>query len=199
MQFGGLLAAGVVAGLLTVFDLDKTFYVPTAAPRKAALRAWQTTFIIVNAGLAIGLFLVLDDSEPFSGWPTYSSGIVIGLGYLALIRAKFTTFTFSGKDVPFGFELAYEGAKGFIYRRINRIAKAARYEEAEALASRLTLADLVQRARLSVDQDALMNSDDKKAAKAWLLAVLQDASSDEMGKRLLLANFILSGQLADAH
>jgi len=198
MQVGGLLAAGSVAALLTVFDLDKTFYIPNAAPRKAALRAWQTTFILANAALAMGLFLVLDDTQPFSGWPAYGSGIAIGLGYLALIRAKFTTFTFSGKEVPFGFELAYEGAKGFIYRRINRIAKTARYEEADDLASTLALAGLVQRARLSIDQDALMNSDDKKAAKAWLLAVLEDASADDMGKRLLLANFILSGQLADA-
>jgi hypothetical protein len=32
--------AGMTAALLTLFDLDRTFYLPSKVPRKVALWAW---------------------------------------------------------------------------------------------------------------------------------------------------------------
>jgi len=39
------VVAVLTAALLTLFDLDRTFYVPRAVPRKAALRLWWWSFI----------------------------------------------------------------------------------------------------------------------------------------------------------
>jgi hypothetical protein len=58
----------------------------------------------------------------------------------------------------------------------------------------LSLEVLGSRAKLSIEQDSLLNPDDKRTAKAWLLRVLQDSNSSDLDKRLTLADFILSGQ-----
>ncbi len=120
--------------------------------------------------------------------------IVIGISYLALIRAKFTTFNIQGREVPFGLEALYEGAKNFVYKRINSIAKAARFSETTQLATSENLMALATRARLSIEQDALLAAEDKRKSKAWVLSVLQDANTSEEDRRAALADFILSGQ-----
>lgn len=80
------------------------------------------------------------------------------------------------------------------YKRINRIAKEARYEDTTELANTLPLEELGSRARLSIEQDSLLSTDDKRMTKAWLLRVLQDPNSGDLDKRLTLADFIPSGQ-----
>jgi hypothetical protein len=188
------LLAGGVAALLTVFDLDRTFYLPAATHRKVRLYSWLVFFVLANAGIAISLYIGLGNTEPFKNMGPVVRSLAIGLGFLAVIRAKFTTFKVKNQEIPFGFELLYEAGKGFVYKRINRIAKDARYDETTDMAGKNSLADLTRRARLSIDQDALLSQDDRNTAKAWLLDVLKDQATDEEEKRLVLANFILSGQ-----
>lgn len=187
--------AALAAGLLTLADLDRTFYLPRRIQDKARLRTWYIGFIIGNSALATALYFGLRSVSPFAEWSPAVRAIAIGLGYLAIIRVKFTTFSYGDRDnIPFGFELAYEGAKKFVYKRINRIAKAARYAETIELANNTSLADLARRAKLSIDQDALMSQEEKQANKEWLLGVLQDAAADDMDKRISIANFVLSEQ-----
>jgi hypothetical protein len=186
--------AGFTASLLTLFDLDRTFYVPARVQSKLALRAWWWCFIIANGLAAAALYAILKDVAALRDMNPVLKAIVIGVSYLALIRAKFTTFNIQGREVPFGLEALYEGAKGFVYKRINSIAKAARFNETTQLAASQTLAALGARARLSIEQDALMTSDDKRRSKTWLLNLLQDPNTNEEDKRAALADFILSGQ-----
>lgn len=186
--------AGVTAALLSLFDLDRTFYVPAKTQRKLGLYSWWWGFILANGVLAAGLYGILGEVEALGGMPPLLRAIIIGIAYLALIRAKFTTFNIQGRDVPFGLEAFYEAGKQFVYRRINRIAKEARYEETAELANTLSLEELGSRAKLSIEQDSLLSTEDKRTAKAWLLRVLQDPNSSDLDKRLTLADFILSGQ-----
>ena len=41
--------AGITAALLTLFDLDRVFYVPARVQRKVVLYLWWWGFILVNA------------------------------------------------------------------------------------------------------------------------------------------------------
>ncbi|WP_218079574.1 hypothetical protein [Anthocerotibacter panamensis] len=191
-----IIAAGV-AGLLTLFDLDRTFYVPAKAAKKFLLYCWWWGFIAANGLLAALLYVNIYDLEALKGFPLGVRALLVGSAYLAIIRAKFTTLPIAGKEVPVGIELVYEGAKTFIFKRINQIAKAARYEETNALALASKLEDLGRRAKLSIDQDALLSLEEKNSAGKWVLEVLQDQNSNDLEKRTALANYILSGQRID--
>lgn len=184
--------AFLVSALLTLFDLDRTFYIPSAAKQKVTLYSWWWCFILANGACAAVLYHIFGNSESLSSINSWLRAALIGATYLALIRLKFTTFTFQGQEVPFGLEALYEGAKNFVYKRINRIAKAARYEETMAIANTNSLAQLASRAKISITQDAIMTAEEKRGALAWLLSVLQDQSSEDE-KRAAVADFILSG------
>jgi hypothetical protein len=189
-----LLIAGGTAGILTLFDLDRIFYVPSKTQKKAALWCWWWGFIVLNAAIASLLLIALKDVEPFKSMQPIPQAFAVGLSYLAIIRAKVTTFSVQGRDVPFGPEALYEAAKSFVYKRINKIAMSARYDETVALSNQYPLAELATRARLAIRQNAIMTEEEKQRASAWLLSVLQDPNSSDADKRTLVADFILSGK-----
>ena len=189
-----LAIAGLTAGLLTLFDLDRTFYVPAKVPSRLALWAWWWGFIVINAVASAALYTLLKDLKPLQGLNPVLKAVLLGIGYLAVIRAKFTTINLKGIDVPLGPEALYEGAKGMVYRRINRITKAARFAETGELARTASLENLAGRARLSINQDALLSAEEKNRALLWILTLLDDRRSTEEDKRLALADFLLSGQ-----
>ena len=128
--------------------------------------------VIANGALAAALFGLLGDVEGLRPRSPELRAFAIGIGYLALIRLKFTTFNFHENEVPFGIEAFYEAAKTYAYKRINRIAKDARYAETQALASSASLADLASRARLSIEQDMLIDFEEKRRRKDWLTTTL---------------------------
>ena len=189
-----LTIAGLTAVLLTLFDLDRTFYVPAKVPSRLALWAWWWGFILINGLAAAAIYVIFKDLQPLQGINPIFKAVILGVGYLAVIRAKFTTVNIKGTDVPLGPEALYEGAKGMVYRRINRITKAARFSETNELAKAETLDTLVSRAKLSVNQDALLSLDEKSRALIWILTLLEDKESTDEDKRLALADFLLSGQ-----
>jgi len=188
--------SGFVAGVLTVFDLDRTFYFPSKIQKRFRLWAWYCFFVLANAGLAAGLYLAVRDLDTLKSLNVWLKATIVGASYLAIIRAKLTTFEVSGKSIPFGPEALYDAAKAFVYKRINHIAKAARRDETLELAGKKTLTELGQEAKLAIDQDALMTPDEKRAYKEWLLKVLQEgqAASDDADQRNAIADFILSGR-----
>lgn len=182
-----------VAGLLTIFDLDQKFYIPRVIKRRVAVYGWMTFFVVVNGVLASVTYVVIRNVEPFATWDPFLTALAAGGGYLAIIHTKLTTFKWQEQDVPFGFELLYQGGRQFIYKRINLIAKEARGEETRALANELTLVDLARRARLSAVQDRLLSDEEKERHKQWIVSVVNDTESDDLDKRLSIANYILSG------
>jgi hypothetical protein len=191
---GEFLLACSIAGVLTLFDLDRTFYVPNSTKQKRTLYLWWFGFVLANSALAVSMLLVLRGVPPFKDMNSAQRGFVFGIGYLAIIRAKVTTLTFQGKDVPFGPEALYEAAKQYVYKRINLIAMAARYEETITLGQQSTLTQLATRATLSIRQNQVLSDDQRRQASAWILSVLQDPKADETEKKLLIADFILSGK-----
>jgi hypothetical protein len=181
----------VIASLLTLFDLDRIFHVPAANPQKIRLYGWMGGFILVNAALAAGTFFAIRNLQPFRDWQPGFVALAAGTGYLAIIHTKITTFSWEASEVPFGFELLYQGGKNYAFKRINRIAKKARSEETFALAEKEDLAALALRAKVNIIQDALLSMEEKERHKKWLVDVLND-TNDDKEKRLYVANYILS-------
>jgi hypothetical protein len=188
------IIAGLVATLLTFFDLDRTFYIPSKTQEKTQLRVWLLSFPLANGILASLLYTVVGGMEGFSGVPKWLASLIVGVGYLAIVRLKLATVKVQDQEVPLGIELFYDAAKEFVYRRVNRIAMKARYEETIELAQQVSLSDLAGRAKLSVEQDALLTPQERIVAKAWIVQIIKDTETDEMDKRKTLANYVLSGQ-----
>ena len=84
--------------------------------------------------------------------------------------------------------------KGFTFKRINNIAKQARFAETVELSGSKSLSELATQAKLYIEQDQLLSADEKRSRKAWLLRVLQDTETPDDDKRSTLADYILSGQ-----
>ena len=80
-----------------------------------------------------------------------------------------------------------------MYKRINRIAKAARTSETLKYAGTHDLATLISEAKLSVDNDQVMNADSKRDAKAWIVKLVKDSTAVERETKNALSTFILSG------
>jgi hypothetical protein len=188
------IVSGVTAALLTLFDLDRTFYIPGKVQQKAALYAWWWGFIVTNGILAAVLYDIVSDAQTLASLEPTLKAVVVGISYLALIRLKFTTFHYQGKEVPFGLEAFYEAGKGYAFKRINRIAKEARFLETTQLAQGKELPDLLAQAKLSVEQDQLLTPEEKRSRKEWLLKVAQDSSTPDAEKKAAVADYILSGQ-----
>lgn len=190
-------ATGATAALLTLFDLDRTFYVPSRVQRKLALYAWWFGFILVNAALAVLLYEIGGNIEALNGLNPYLKAVIFGIGYLALVRLKFATFNFQGNQVPFGLEASYDAGKTFVFRRINSIAIQARRDETRGLADGKTFKELAEESKFVIDADMLLSAEERASRRKWLLKVLQDAVASEDEKKITLANYIKSGQMID--
>jgi hypothetical protein len=191
--------AGATAAVLTFFELDTTFYTPRRLRDRLRLYAWWFGFLVVNGALAAlvytvakGRFEVLSTVDPWLG------AILIGLGYLALVRTKVITFKREGIDIPVGFEFLYEGVRRYFFGRINRIARSSLTDDVFAKAESMSLKQLATVALNDVDGDALMSDDEKAAQRTWLLGVLKDAVATDEEKRRILARFMLTGRTSSS-
>lgn len=190
--------AGSTAALLTLFDLDRTFYVPSRVEQKTVLYCWWSGFVFANGVLAALLYNIVGDAEPLSSIEPHLRSVVIGVMYLALVRLKFATFSYKGGEVPFGLEAFYDAGKGFVFRRINRIAIEARRAETAEMARRRSLAELAADAKFAIAADALLHSEERAGRQRWLLELLEDVATTEDEKRMVLASYLTSGQVIDA-
>ncbi len=191
------LVTGTTAALLTLFDLDRTFYVPAKVHQKIALYTWWFGFILINGVLAVLLYQIAGNIEALTSVNVYLKAVAFGLGYLAIVRIKFATFTFQGNQMPFGLEAFYDAGKGFVFKRINSIAIQARRDETSDLASMKQLRELATDAKFSIAADALLSAEEKASRQKWLLKILQDTATTEEDKKITLANYIKSGQMMD--
>lgn len=188
---------GATAALLTLFDLDRTFYVPARVQRKLALYFWWFGFILVNALLAVLLYRIVGNIAALNGLNPYLKAVIFGIGYLALIRLKFATFSYQGSEVPFGLEAFYDAAKSFVFRRINTIAVQARRDETTELANNRTIKELASEAKFTIGADMLIDAEQRAVRQKWLLKILQDAATSDDEKKITLANYVKSGQMID--
>jgi len=189
------LVTGATAALLTLFDLDRTFYVPSRVRQKIALHCWWCGFILINALLAVLFYQMCGAIEALDGINGYLKAVIVGIGYLALVRLKFATFSYQGSQVPFGLEAFYDAAKTFVFRRINTIAVQARRDETNELANSMTLKELASEARFTIAVDMLIDAEQRASRQKWLLEVLQDNATSDDEKKITLANYVKSGQM----
>lgn len=189
-----MLISGATAGILTLFDLDRTFYIPEKIDKRVRLWCWWWGFVVVNAVLGGSFYWFFGDLEQLESIKSPIRALVVGASYLAIVRLKITTIDMNGKPIPLGLELLYEGAKDFFFKRINRIAIAARRDETMALASISSLQDLKWKALHRAKVDAMVSNLDRVQIEDWIRKVCND-SIEEFEKNLALADYILSGKI----
>lgn len=187
-MIGPLIAAGV-AGAVTYLELDQVFTIPKNSTGRWTIRASIAAYILVNSLLAVALYRLLDQAAILESVDTWVRGLLIGAGYLSLVRLKFATLN----DQPFGFEYFFELARTYAYTRINRRVSVAREDRAQKLAGETSLPDLITKANAKTGFDSLSTPDEQSEAKAWILRVIRDDETTEDEKKLILADFIESG------
>ncbi len=193
MSWHLLIAAGT-AGLVTFLDIDRTFYIPNKVEQKFHLYFLVVGFVFANAFLAAAFYLALQGTSFAKVLPEWARALVVGLSYLTLVRQKFASISAGGGEAPLGLEFLYNSARYSVYKRINRIAKAARYQEAIDLADRKSLEELKQDAELSISQDALLTEEEREKERKYVNSTYTDKQSDERTRSLVLADYILSQQ-----
>jgi hypothetical protein len=192
---GFSVLAGVLAGALTLLDLDERFYVPHVTAEKVKLQLWWWDYVLGNALLAGALYVYLSHhSQRFQDMDEWLRALVVGLGYLALVRLKLTTFQHKGQTIPFGAEVFYNQAKSAVYRRINDIATKAFVAESEELATAHSLADLAAKARTRISLDQVWLANEEADLLAWINQVVKEEGANEVDKRQTVAAFLLSGR-----
>lgn len=189
------VVAATFAGILTLFDLDRIFYIPSSVGRKLELRCWWWGFILANALLAALLYGLVKEQAPLKDIAEGFRSSLVGLGYLALVRIKFTTFPGQGQDVVLGLEPAYEGVKRYFFKRINKIALDASVAETKEMAGRHTLDQLRKDAERYIMHNRLLTKEEQDRAKEWVKRTAEGAGVPEDQKKETLAYFILSGQM----
>jgi hypothetical protein len=174
---------------MTFLEMDQTFSVPKDGGNRGAIWGIWLTFVVVNGLLALALYALLKDADVLVSIDSKLRGLLIGAGYLGLVRLKFATIN----DQPFGFEFFFDLAKQSAYTRINKLVADARFSAARKLADERSSADLAVEARLKATYDSLMTEDEKNQVKAWILRVLKDGDTEDIERRLVLADYVLSG------
>lgn len=189
------LIAVVTAGVVTFLDVDNTFYIPDKVEKRLQLWSLVLSFVLANGLLAGCSYWALKDSSLVKDLPEWGKSLAIGLSYLSLVKQKFANISTGGSEEPFGLEFFYNSAKYSVYKRINRIAKQARRLETQDLANNHDLDELLREAELSVRQDALLSSEEKRQKELdYIRSIYNDVGANDKMKALTLADYILSRQ-----
>ena len=98
------------------------------------------------------------------------------------------------EEIPLGLEYLYNAAKDFVYKGMNRISIAGLSEEAASRAQQQTLKQLASTVSAYITNNNLLSEQEKTARKAWLLKILEDATTEDE-KKVTLATYILSERM----
>ncbi len=186
--------AGLVAVLLTLFEIARTFYVPKVPQHRRVFLWWGGGFVLANGILAVLLYSGVRNLGPLQPLNGYVRAFLVGASYLILVRSKLATIKVGEQEVPLGLEYVYNAAKEFVYKGMNSRSVASLTEEAAQLAGRQSLKELASTVNAYITNHNLLTPQEKTARKAWLLKTLQDATTDDE-KRLILATYILSERM----
>lgn len=188
--------AAVTAALtiaITFFDLESTFGTAALAPRRVRKSIWWWGFLLANGALSVVLWIFLQNHSPFLSWNPWAYSVAMGLAYTALVRLKLATITLKDQSVPVGLDAFYEGAREYVYARINVAIKADRTAKAQQLIAANDLKSLGKKMRFDIEFDSLISADEKVRRLKWLLDVLQDETVDDEDKKQILAIALTNG------
>jgi hypothetical protein len=192
-----LFIAAATAGVLTYLEIDRKFRFPEAIKRRRLLYSWLWSFVLGNAVLAGLLFSLAMKAEWVAKLPLYVRGVVVGVGYLSIIRQKFMTAAPKQKGdsdgSPVGVEYLYEAVKSAVYDHINEISIKERSDAVDAEIAKTSLGELVTKARQRIESDRLLPSSEKPKALAWLASVAGETTSTDADKKSTVATYVLFG------
>ncbi len=189
-----LLICSTIAVLLTIFDIAKTFYIPSHWKHRIAFFSWAGSFLLANGGLAALLYQNVRNLGALATLDPYLKAVIVGGSYLVLIRSKLATLKIEKEEIPLGLEYLYNSVKQFVYRGMNRISITALTEEASALAATKSLKELAATVSAYINNNNLLEQTEKTARKAWLLKTINDPGAEDE-KRTTLATYILSERM----
>jgi hypothetical protein len=167
----GSLIAAAAASVPTLLDLDERFQNIGTWSNRARIQIWWWGFVLLNAALAGGLYLAVESNDALKAQPTWMRGIVVGLGFLSLMRQKFGTV--SGQAV--GIENLYDRIKRVFYRRLELAEQQVIAATVTRLLQNSDLARIRQRARVWA---ATLPAEQKDRWLEWLQRVEADTVSD---------------------
>lgn len=188
----GLLSA-LIACLTTAFDLDRVFASKGRGHDRARRSAWWWGFVLLNGVLACIVYFAVRTIDPFRAWNSWLLSVSAGIGYLAIVRLKFATVQFKGNEVPVGIDTFYEAGRQVVFNRINELVKQDRRRAVEELLDANTLLELGRAARLDINLDSLLTTEERRTRLAWLLSVLTDPTFDDDQRRVTIATYLAVG------
>lgn len=168
----GSIIAAVSAAIPTLLDLDERFRNVGSWSNRARIQFWWWGFVGLNAALAGGLYLAVEGNDALKSQPTWMRGVIVGLGFLSLMRQKFGTV--SGQSV--GIENLYERIRRVFYRRLELAEQQVIAETVVRLVANSDLARLRQRARVWA---ATLPPEQKDRWLQWLQRVEADSVTDD--------------------
>jgi len=168
----GSLIAAVSAAVPTLLDLDERFQHVGSWSNRARIQLWWWGFVGLNAALAGGLYLAVETNDALKSQPIWMRGIIVGLGFLSLMRQKFGTV--SGQAV--GIENLYDRIRRVFYRRLELAEQVVIAEAVTRLVANSDLARLRQRARVWA---ATLPLEQKDRWLQWIQRVETDTVSDD--------------------
>jgi len=183
----------LLAGCVTLFDLDQAFFAPGPGPNRTRRSGWWWGFVAANASLAAVVFFALRGVKPFADWNPWLYATAVGISYLGLVRLKFATVTYKSEEVPVGLDTFYESGRQFVFKRINEMVKVERQKKAETLIAGHDLKSLGSQVRMNITLDSLLTPEERKTRLSWLLTVIQDNAFDDDQKKLTLAAYLAAG------
>ncbi|WP_206070246.1 hypothetical protein [Nodosilinea sp. P-1105] len=136
------------------------------------------------------MYFILEENAALRDLRPPVRAFVVGIGYPALIRLKFTTLKVDDREVSIGLEPIYENIKNSLDKRIRRIVQEAEFEEVKNYANSKTLPELLQRAQFQVGQIGF-DSEKRGEYMSWCESTANDEKSTEMDRKIFLADFIL--------
>ncbi|MGA2737915.1 MAG: hypothetical protein ABSG65_10745 [Bryobacteraceae bacterium] len=188
----GWTICGVFASALTFFELARTFYTPEAGLARHKFFGWASAFVLGNGLLSLAVYLAFSGLDNLKNMKPLLRGILMGTGYLVLIRLKIATVKVRDEEVPLGLEFFYNSARDFFYGKLNRCSKEGLQEAAFKRAESSSLADLAKQAKFSIENDPLFKDEEKTSRKAWLLKVITDPGATDEDKKLVIAAYLLT-------
>lgn len=165
----GLIITVIITSAIIWVELYNTFIIePNKLDNKRNIYSLYILFILLNNILAIGLFYALPSIFKQINVNSAFQGLIVGLGYQVIIKAKIFTIEKDGAKIPIGLETLYEGIKDAFYKKINKIASKQRREKISGKVKQNNMKELVDEASAMIMADNLISGDRKSELDNWL-------------------------------
>lgn len=190
--------AGVIGAIFAYLDITRKLYIPQRFWDKAHLAAWQFGFAALNALIAAGVFIIAKDWGPIKDLNPWLQSFIVGASFQAFLRSRFFTYGSDEDGFAVGPDGFYQMVRERFIDKLNRLARLARVEDVKRRAAAASnLEELRLDALTNVNSDGLVPAEQRPGIVEWVNDVYHDSHCSEAEKRLVLANFILSGEAGE--